>query len=96
MMTLHDLTASHARESIRTAQVISFVNPHTGASHIVVGHALVAAGNPETQVSHVTLSVESEGHELELATAAVPAALHLPEVVGDAIHPHRHGGIQVL
>lgn len=73
MMTLHDLNTSPARESIRTAQVISFMNPHTGGSHIVVGRALVEAGDPKTQVSSVTLSVESEGHELELATAAVLA-----------------------
>jgi hypothetical protein len=73
-MTVHDHNEAEARAVVSTAPVVLFVDPHTGYVRVIVGQALLD-GDPTATVAAAQLSVEteSEGPELELATAAVLA-----------------------
>jgi hypothetical protein len=75
VITLHDLNNHDARAVVREAPVILFVNPHTGWKHVVSGGSIVEAAqrSGDERVPGVQISVEDEGFERELATAAVLA-----------------------
>jgi hypothetical protein len=89
VLTLHDLDKPQIRAKVREAGMVLFVNPHTGGSQVVAGARLSrcamprSSGNPD-----ISISVETESVELQLATAAVLAIRgHLDDTDAHALRP---------
>lgn len=84
-LSLHDLNRAEARDAVRRAELLRFVDPITGRRVIVSGLAIlraIASSGVPRALSVVDLSVtqEEEAAEVEWAVAAVVAIRGLERV----------------